>query len=77
MTERRGPYSLIVRFAQGHEQVIFTSHNPVAARAAEGNVSRNPRTVAQIELHDLTGRLETIWSRNWSEPHTIIKDENQ
>jgi hypothetical protein len=61
----KGPYSLRAVFADGRTQIVETGHAPMDVRSAESRVSRNPRVIARIELHDLTGRLETIWAASW------------
>ena len=63
--ELTGPYQLVCRFQNGLERVIEAGHNPSVVRNAHNRISRNPAMVARIELRDLTGPLETIWSASW------------
>lgn len=58
-----GPYTLKVKFTHGKELIQARGHNPQTVREAHTRVSRNPKVIESIELHDLTGCLETIWRR--------------
>ena len=62
---RDPPYKLVVVFTHGATKVLHRSHSPVEARAAHDRVSRNPKVIERIELHDHEGVLETIWNKNW------------
>jgi hypothetical protein len=58
------PYSIVVLWQDGRSEIVATSHNPLELANAP-MVSRNPRVINRIELHDLTGCLETVWSAEW------------
>ena len=61
------PYKLVALFTFGKRLVIAAGHNPTVVREAESRVARNPKVIDRIVLEDLTGPLETIWSREWPE----------
>ena len=61
----KAPYSLVVKFRDGRVETIASGHDPVATRRNESRVSRNSELIARIELHDLSGALETIWAASW------------
>jgi hypothetical protein len=58
-------YKLLIKWTDGRVETVAEGNNPSEVRAAEARVSRNPRVIDRIELHDLTGPLETLWSRSW------------
>lgn len=60
-----GAYSLRVTFVNCDVRTIEASDNPTTARDAHNRVSRNPKVVRLIQLWDLTGPLELIWSNQW------------
>ena len=65
--KQRGPYSLLVAFQFDPSiwREIANGHCPQEVRAAHDRVARNPAVIHRIELHDLTGPLETIWAADW------------
>ena len=58
------PYSVIVYWRDGRMEVVARSHNPCVLAEAP-TVARNPAAIRRIEMHDLTGCLETVWDASW------------
>jgi hypothetical protein len=63
---QRGPYSLMVHWNDGRVTEQANGHSPTIVREAEQQVTRNPRVISRIVLVDLTGPLDTIWSKDWA-----------
>lgn len=59
------PYRLLVHWQDGRTTVQAQGHNPVEVRRAEAQVSRNPRAIRRIELHDSGGCVDAIWDASW------------
>lgn len=62
--ENRPPYRVIVTWQNGTRTIVAESPNPTELAGAP-TVSRNPRVIKRIEIHDLTGPLETVWDASW------------
>jgi hypothetical protein len=59
------PYRIIIFWKDGRRTTAAESHAPTALAGAP-MVARNARVIRRIELHDLTGSLETIWDASWT-----------
>lgn len=66
MIAPRKPYSLRILIA-GRWIVTAESYDPTEIKAkARTSISYSPSTtVERVEIHDLTGCLETVWDRGW------------
>lgn len=57
-------YSVHVQWRDGRKTIEAQSDNPSDVRGAP-MISRNPRAINRIEVHDRTGCLETVWDSTW------------
>lgn len=62
----RLPYSLIVFWQDGRREIVAEGHDPPAVSRQERTIARNAAVIRRIELHDLTGCLETLWAADWN-----------
>lgn len=58
-------YRILVHWKSGLTTTAASSDDPTLLAGAP-TVSRNPRAIRRIELHDRSGCLEAIWDASWS-----------